>query len=169
MRYMSDEYTLSVPVFSFEQWETSPLLVLASSPIAMRKRVEKFARYFKREFRTDFLAYEASEVPGQYGCIPYEAHLFFEEARDLMEEDKSVPYRIVGAACFRWQTWSKALPSWEFSWVWLHPFARGRGHLSKAWPAFEQKYGHFAVSTALSRDMAAFLTKRRADLGYREH
>ncbi len=160
---MRDDYTLTLPVVTLPDGEVSPILVLPTSPMVMRQRVEKIGRYFKREFRTDFPPFLASEVPGAYGCIPYEAYLFFEEARDRLEEGKSFPSRIVGAACFRWQTWTNAPAGWEFSWVWLHPFARRRGHLSRAWPIFESKYGKFHLGTVLSRDMKAFLVKRRTD------
>ena len=160
---MPDEFALAMPIVRIPHWEGSPLLVTSASPLPMRMRVEKIGRYFKREFRTDFPPMLAREVPGEHGCIPYEAHLFFECARDHLEEDKPTPYRILGAACFRWQTWSNAEPCWEFSWIWLHPFARRRGHLSKAWPAFRRQYGVFAVSEVLSRDMEAFLAKRIAE------
>jgi hypothetical protein len=160
---MPDDFTLAMPVVAVHALETSPLLVVPTSPLPMRRRVEKIGRYFRREFRTDFPPMLANEVPGEYGCIPYEAHLFFEEARDHLEEYRPSPYRIVGAACFRWQTWTNAEASWEFSWVWLHPFSRRRGHLSRAWPQFREKYHNFAMSHVLSRDMEAFLAKRRTE------
>lgn len=160
---MSDDFTLALPIVSIHDWEKSPLLVVPTSPLPMRQRVEKIGRYFRREFRTDFPPMLAEEVPGEFGCIPYEAHLFLEEARDHFEEDRPLPYRIVGAACFRWQTWTNADASWEFSWVWLHPFSRHRGHLSRAWTHFKEKYGNFAMSQVLSRDMEAFLAKRRTE------
>ena len=159
---MPDDFTLALPVLALHELEESPLLVLPTSPLAMRQRVEKMGKYFRREFRTDFPPMLASEVPGEHGCIPYEAHLFFEDARDRLEEGKAFPSRIVGASCFRWQTWTNAEPSWEFSWVWFHPFSRRRGHLSRAWPQFKEKYGNFAMSEVLSREMEAFLAKRSA-------
>lgn len=158
---MSDDFTLTLPILSLEEGDRSPLLVIPTSPLPMRQRVEKLGGYFRREFHTDFPPFLASEVPGQFGCTRYESYLFFENARDHLEEGKPMPRRVVGAACFRWQHWTDAPASWEFSWIWLHPFSRGRGHLSRAWPTFEERYGVFAISQVLSRDMNAFLAKRR--------
>ena len=160
---MPDDFTLALPIVSLQDWESSPLLVDPKSPLPMRQRVEKIGRYFRREFRTDSAPLLAREVPGVSGCLPYEAYLFFEEARDHLEEDKPFPYRIVGAACFRYQSASSLQAGWEFSWVWLHPFSRQRGHLSRAWPQFKERYGSFEVSQVLSRDMGAFLTKRQPE------
>ncbi len=137
------------------------MLVDSASPLLMRQRVEKLGRYFKREFRTDVLPMRASESPGNKGFVPYEAHLFFEEARDLLEEGEAFPSRVVGAACFRCDTCTDGKEVWELSWVWLHPFSRRCGHLSRAWPEFLAKYGPFVTSEVLSRDMAAFLKDRK--------
>jgi len=128
----------------------------------MRQRVEKIGGYFRREFCTNFPPFLASDIPGKFvGYIPYEAYLFLQEAPNLQLEGRPMPYRAVGAACFRWQNWSNAPASWELSWVWFHPFARRRGHLSKAWPKFKAKYGSFH-SEALSCNMEAFLDKQSA-------
>ena len=94
---MPDDFTLALPIVAIHDPETSPLLVVSTSPLPMRQRVEKIGRYFRREFRTDFPPMLAKEVPGEYGCIPYEAYLFFEEARDHLDEGEPLPYRIVGA------------------------------------------------------------------------
>lgn len=158
-----DDFTLAMPVVAKDFLEASPVLVLQDSPLSMRRRVEKIGRYFHREFRTDFPPLLANEKSGPFGCMPFEAYLFVEAARDRLEENRPFPNRFVGAACFRWQSWTNAEPSWELSWIWLHPFSRRRGHLSQAWPQFREKYGSFVVSEVLSRDMEAFLAKYRAD------
>ena len=160
---MNDAFTLALPTLALQKLEENPLLVLPASPKTMRRRVEKIGRYFQREFHTDGPPFLASEVPGDLDYIRYEAYLFLEEARARHTEQNPLRYRAVGAACFRWQEWTNAPAGWEFSWVWLHPFSRRRGHLSRAWPAFDSKYGGFHIGQLLSRDMEAFLANRRTD------
>jgi hypothetical protein len=41
----------------------SPVLVTHQSPAPLRRRVEVLARYFRREFRYDFVNYSASDGP----------------------------------------------------------------------------------------------------------
>jgi hypothetical protein len=158
-----DEFSISMPVVCLPAWEKSPLLVVPTSPLRMRLRVEKIARYFKREMRTDCVPLRAQEEYLAGAESSYEAHLFFQQARDHLQEDKPFPSRLVGAACFRRLSNANPTYRWEFSWVWLHPFARQRGHLSSAWPYFQQRYGAFNVSQVLSRDMQAFLAKRSTE------
>jgi hypothetical protein len=60
---MADYYSLSLPLAVLPEYESSPTLVLPTTPIAMRKRVELFAKYFKREMHFDFPQFEAAETP----------------------------------------------------------------------------------------------------------
>lgn len=50
--------------------------------------------------------------------------------------------------------------AWSMTWVWLHPFERRRGHLSKVWPFMTARYGSFAVDRP-SPAMRAFLTRHQ--------
>lgn len=159
MRPMSDFYSLTPPVATLTQYEQSPLLVVPKSSLLMRRRVEKLGRHFKHEMHTDFPPYEATEVPGVYGCIPYEAHLFFEPARDLWVEGKEHQVRFIGVACFRRQEWESAPACWSLDWVWFHPYFRRCAHLSGAWPKFKARYGEFHITRALCAGMESFLAK----------
>lgn len=50
--------------------------------------------------------------------------------------------------------------SWQLEWIWLHPFCRRRGLLSKAWPQFEEEHGEFLILSPLSLVMERFLEKQ---------
>ncbi|BDI30536.1 hypothetical protein CCAX7_25870 [Capsulimonas corticalis] len=74
-------------------------------------------------------------------------------------------YQAVGAVNFRKRNWSHVSP-WGLEWIWLHPFARGRGYLKAAWPYFEQEFGDFIPEPPYSPAMRHFLLKNwRGELG----
>lgn len=156
---MADYYSLSLPVGILPGLECSPTLVLSTSPVIMRKRVERFAKHFQREMHFDFPQFEAAETPDKSCFIPYEAFLFHTSADDLWHGEGSVKRRFFGACCFRWREWTNAPAEWSLDWVWLHPYFRSRGHLKNAWPNFEKKYGHFHLAQPLSCGMEKFLSQ----------
>jgi hypothetical protein len=152
-------YSLNPPVSTTLSAYQSPLLVLPDSPRRIREFVETFGKYFRREFHFDFVPFEAAETPSSPGYVPYEAYLFHEVASDLFEVDKPVKHRCIGACGFRWIEWSNAPACWSFQWAWFHPYFRARGHLSKAWPSFVQRYGEFHVQQPISGAMEKFLSR----------
>ena len=141
-----DNYTIKLPLTRGIN-ETSPTLVLPTSPVRHREHVECFARYFLREMHFDSIQFDATETPSSPGFVRYEAHLFH-----------NGDY-FVGSSCFRWIEWKDAPPSWSLDWVWIHPFVRRRGHFAKAWPQFEQKYGRFHLARPFSCGIEIFLRK----------
>ena len=153
-------YSLDPPVSTDLADHPSPLLVVPESPKKFREFVEFFAYCFKREFHFDFVPFEASQRPGSPGYMPYEVYLFHETAHDLMEADKPTKHRCIGVCGFRWTEWTDVPPSWSCQWVWFHPYFRGRGYLSKAWPQFQEKYGKFHIQEPVSPAMQVFLRKR---------
>lgn len=112
--------------------------------------VEQIGRYIQREFRYDFLPYTAREhhTRGDDQIQPY---LFFDP-----NEINNVIMRPVGACGF-W--YADEASRWVLGWVWLHPFARRSGHLSRTWPFFRQRYISFAIQQPWSDAMVAFLRK----------
>lgn len=156
---MSDYYSLSLPVAEMRTISQSPTLVLPSDSILMRRRIEKFAKHFKREMRFDFPQFEAEEQPGMYGYVPYEAYIFHEAAGDVWFGEGPIKQRFFGACCFRWREWGNASPEWSLDWVWLHPYFRKRGFLAETWPKFKQKYGDFHLAEPLSCCMKTFIQK----------
>lgn len=154
-------YSLEPPVSTALAECPSPLLVLPSSPRKIREFVEIFAKHFRRELHYDFVPFAATEVPTSQGYVPYEVYLFHEVASDLFDPDKPAKQRCIGACGFRWYEWTNAPACWSLQWVWFHPYFRGRGHLSNAWPSFVKKYGNFHVQPPFSAAMEKFLEKKR--------
>jgi hypothetical protein len=123
------------------------IAVTDRSPVRYRRAVETIACYFRREFRYDFVQYRAAESNGRDRAYMW-------TGRGCEEEI------AIGACCFRWRKWKDHAPGWALAWIWFHPYERGQGHLSKAWPYFQARFGDFHVEPPLSPAMAAFLAKQ---------
>lgn len=105
--------------------------------------VATFDRYLQREMHYDFPMFDA-EGDG------YTAYLF------------SYGGVWVGACCFR-DTKHAGIATpvpWLAEWVWIHPFCRRRGLLTKAWTQFEQQHGEFLILAPISPAMRRFLQKK---------
>lgn len=139
-------YTISLPQVS-GQAPNSPHAVLPESPKRMREHVERFARYFLREMHTGGIQFEATESPHSPCYVPYKAYLFNDR------------YHFFGAGCFRWRELQDAPASWSLDWLWLHPYFRSQGHLTRAWSVFEASHENFRLARPLSPGMQAFLRK----------
>lgn len=118
-----------------------------TSAVPIRRAVATLARYFRREFEYDFVQYQEQNEDGPDKCI---AWLFVD--RRGMEGDVAV-----GACCFRWREWTDRAPCWALQWIWFHPFARGKGTLSQAWPYFVRRFAPFIVEGPFSRAMEGFM------------
>jgi hypothetical protein len=124
-------------------------VVRSQAPAAMRRAVYTCARYFRREFRYDFVQYsEREEEPS--------ARAFLWHA---WEYDMRHRAEVWGACCFRWRTWQASAPVWALQWIWLHPYLRNQGLLSATWPYFLKRFGWFDVEAPYSPAMRAFLSK----------
>ncbi|MEX3969780.1 hypothetical protein [Paraburkholderia caribensis] len=160
---MRDQYALSPPISRHRYLDgVSPLKVDPDAPLELRRAVETLARYFKKELGFDELQFEASETRESLGYVPYEAYIFYNTAHDRLLEDQVTPHRIFGACCFRWREWKDQEAGWSHDWVWMHPYFRRRGHLRRAWPLFQQRYGErFHIELPLSIEMQAFANSLR--------
>lgn len=156
---MSD-YSLEPPISEELSDYPSPLLVSPSSPILHREFVETFAIHLRREFHYDSVPFKATETTFSSDYAPYEAYLFHELARDLIEIDQPTRQRCIGACEFRRMDSSDATTGWSLQWVWFHPYFRRRGHLSSVWSQFKEKYGEFHVQIPLSAAMEKFIEKQ---------
>lgn len=154
-----DPYTIKPPILRTLP-DSGPTLLVSSSPLRWKMALEALAYFFKREMRYDFPQFEASEDPSQPEHVPYEGWLFHEIAYDQVREIGDRPYRVMGAACFRWRE-GKVLaqsPSWSLDWVWFHPYERRKGRLRAVWPMFRERYGvAFPLEFPLSSAMRAFV------------
>lgn len=122
-------------------------------PISLRKAIYQFATYFRREFQYDFVQYSIEPEPN-YGDKNTWAYLIGEPLYD---------HRLgsYGACCFRWRDkWTNLEPHWALQWIWIHPYKRNNGLLSKYWPFLEEKFGNFMVEDPLSKAMEYFLKNR---------
>jgi hypothetical protein len=132
----------------------APTLVTQWSLLTYRKALEQIARYFQREFGYDFLQYEAGEeeelMRGFLWCQGEYDYGYGSRRGEL----------VLGGAVFRWREWSDAEASWALAWVWLHPYARNNGLLSRAWPYFQQRFGQFIIEPPWSPAMHAFLNHK---------
>lgn len=151
---MTDKYTISLPVFNYCLSANGRHEVNKNSDFEIRSALEKFARYFKAEFRYDNLQYSADEHDEDCICF-----LFTESAMDVCtEKHTQMPTRCFGGVCFR-KTQSDNGEKWILYWVWLHPFFRNRGILSKHWKHFRTQFCDFIVEPPLSSAMQSFLGK----------
>lgn len=128
------------------------------SSVRMQEAVYKLALYAKREMRFDFTPWGVREDidpnPG------HQANAFLWLSGDAITFTSVL---AIGAVCFRWREEDAPL-GWAMRWAWMHPYERGCGNLSGAWPFFRHVYGDFVVERPLSRAMEGFL-KKQSDLG----
>lgn len=129
-----------------------PLLVTPACPMKLRKEVERFAIYFRREFGFDFQQFEATEK-FEEGEKPYQAYLF-------INEPNRYPRVWTGACCFRWRNFKDSEARWGMQWIWLHPYYRDHGILTRAWPRFHELHGNFLPEAPFSPAMKKFLLRQ---------
>ncbi len=146
------DYEINLPILDNVGGYKSLIYIETSSGLSAKESLEKMALYFKREFRYDYLQYDALEDNDD--CVGV---LFTERAFDLVQSDDHYPNRVIGGACFH----EKKESEYELDWVWLHPFARNRKHLKNNWLNFKKRFGEFTVTEPLSAHMASFV-KRHA-------
>lgn len=131
---------------------TSLLCVTTKSNARSRRAVWKCAQFFRREFGYDFVQYGHE---GREDDASARAYLWLGGVDGKTGDDV-----VVGACCFRLRTWEKLpKPIWALQWVWMHPYARNKGHLKDAWPYFCARFGEFDVEGPYSKAMCAFLSK----------
>ncbi len=121
-------------------------LVLPESPVMLRRAVQTLAEFARRE-----LGYDASGYTAMAPNPDAEAWLWAVDDWD----DRA---RAVGFCILVRDEISRG--AWEMTWAWFHPFERGRGRLSRAWPFFERRYGRELVVHERSPAMSAFLAGR---------
>jgi hypothetical protein len=105
--------------------------VMPNSPELLRVHVELFARYFLREMHMDGVQFETAETAESPGYVRYQAYLF------------AIQDRFIGAGCFRYRDYQDPARPWVFDWMWLYPYFRRQGHLTRAWPTLRSELGNF--------------------------
>jgi hypothetical protein len=122
---------------------SEPLRVTRQSPLKLRKQVEVFAIYFRREFDYAIREFDAKDKD------PYTAYLFPDSNANVW----------IGACCFRPESYAYDVDSETLRWIWLHPYYRMKGVLTEAWPFFKAKHGDFFVEPPLSPGMLSFVLR----------
>jgi hypothetical protein len=152
---LADKYTISLPTFDECLSSNGRYEVSEGSPIEVRQALETFARYFKNEFHYNNIQYEADEHNNK--CIGF---LFTESAMDIVtEEHTQMPTRCSGGCCFRNVEFRDG-EEWVLYWVWLHPFFRKRGTVSRHWKHFKCQFSDFHLEPPLSNAMQSFIKKQ---------
>lgn len=121
--------------------------VVCKSKKIYRVAVWKIAQLFRREFEYDFTQY------GSEGAEDDElsrAYLWWSQDNEA-----------IGACCFRWREYSDHAPGWGLQWIWFHPYERRKGHLSRSWPYFKQRFKDFQVESPISTAMGNFMVKHQ--------
>jgi hypothetical protein len=139
-------YLINLPGAPFSS-DVEMVEVVPSSSKTLRTSVERFARYFLREMHFGSIQFEAAETPDTLGFIPYKAFLFANQGR------------YIGAGCFRHREDQSHLRPWLLDWLWLHPFCRRQGNVTRAWPKLHNAMGEFRCAKPLSVSMERFLAK----------
>ena len=121
------------------------VIVVPGSPGTARRAVETLARYFQREFQYDFRFLAEDEVD-------YVAYLW---TLELWDTD-AFNQLAIGTCVFYPHG-----DSWTLAFVWIHPFFRSQGILSRSWDYFKSRFGRFRVECPLSPAMKRFLIKQK--------
>jgi hypothetical protein len=119
------------------------LQVTPASAWKLRKEVERFARYFRREFDYPIQEFAANEKRS------YMAYLLPHCEDEVW----------AGACCFRPESFAHPGNGITLRWIWLHPYCRRKGILSQAWPMLREKHGDFFVEPPLSPAMLDFVLR----------
>lgn len=136
-------------------------LVGYAEGIKIRKCVELFAKYFRREFSYDFI---------QYSVFPEKKNEDMLTKPYLFGEiEYGFNYVSYGACCFRYrgqEYWNNIRPHWALQWIWIHPYKRNQGLLTKYWAYFEERFGNFMIEEPRSKSMENFILARKGKFNH---
>lgn len=113
-------------------------------------------------FHCDTYLVREQDFARQYDWMDEDAeHLAYLWAEPTATDDDDC-IAVFGACCFRnrQREYVKG-PPYAMQWIWFHPYARRKGHLTSAWPYFRKRFGAFLVETPHSDGMRRFLAGRK--------
>lgn len=141
------------PLLYTDKPEYGHALIPARTEMRLRKIVETFGKYFRREMHFDFEPFQAQLIDF-YGQLNRAEVVLF----DAQEVSATFPI-AAGAAGLSLADGHRVL-----DWIWIHPFERGRSLMPIAWADLEAAYGdEFLVRGPLSPAMRGFLTRQGVD------
>jgi hypothetical protein len=124
------------------------VLIPATDDMRLRKVVETFGKYFKRELGFDFAPFVA-KPSAQYPGGPTVEVVLFDAKKPLATFP--IAAGTAGLSTAEGQRW--------LDWIWIRPFQRGKGLAQQAWADLDSTYGTmFKIQPPLSPAMEAFLT-----------
>lgn len=106
------------------------IVVDPSSPIALRRAAAQMAVQFRRETAYDFAPYDAREPNGVVVLIP--------ARRFLIAYGRLIAGAIGIDPTVFYQGLPQPVP--RATWVYLHPYERGRAAVIDVWPALAQRW-----------------------------
>ena len=132
-------------------------MVTMGSPLSYKKAIETIGVYFIRELGYDFRPFTVAEYSNRIYRSPSE-RTTDENTRSFLwynPHERHPGHRPSFGAC----TFRLRRSMWSLKWVWIHPYERRRGRLSKAWPFFRSMFGVFVPDPPLSPGIIAFMRK----------
>jgi hypothetical protein len=165
----SDWFTIKAPIVSSQDCESSwakdrdeghaaglreasglGAVVTHRSKMTLKRAAEDCDTYLLREL--DY----ARQYERQDDDREHIAYLW----TDPTTEDDAGRLAVFGACCFRNRHFKDYEHPYAMQWVWFHPYARRNGHLARAWPYFERRFGLFIVEGPFSAAMRRFLVSK---------
>lgn len=150
---------------NYAQASNAPFMVVGpQSPLSWLEAIEEMAYYFKRELKFDLPPFSADErskpeLRRDRVLVFYKTEILDHKPTPRNLKDFINAYTFFGAIGVRWREWNDAPASWSLPWVWLHPYERRQGHLTKAWPVLLKMFPDPYVEPPVSPAMLAFLKK----------
>jgi len=151
--------SIYVPVLNIPWNDEHRVLVNYKSNMKYKVIVEKMAYHLKREQHYDFATYTANEDPSDESYSEYEAYIFLENDLNLKEINDPTKSLGIGACCFRKRIGVNDKYFWSLAWIWMHPYYRHRGTLTKHWEYFTKKYNDFYIEPPYSLEMEKYIEK----------
>lgn len=152
---------LDIRMPTFRSWDVCQngyrIKVTHKSPRPIKAAVATVAAFFQREFQYDCLQYGYKGLEDD----PYHtAYLFFDEGRRFeFFKGQGFVSPSIGACCFRTRRIKGSESSVGLQWIWIHPYFRRKGVLTKHWPFLVEQHGDFFAEPPLSPAMDGFLRK----------
>lgn len=133
-------------------------IIRHNDPSSLKKTIEVIGGFYKRELGIDYSPYFLSKYIDKNRV----AYIWTEDV--YQKRTHEVKVIVIGVCVFEWKNYNERPIEWELSWVWFHPFERGRGHLSRDWEKLKNLFPGFTVKGPLNVAMESFLKKHDPEM-----
>lgn len=146
-------YLKNLPTVLWYERDIYAVCVKHNSQKSLKQAARILGYYFRRENNYDFAPYEFAYHDNK----PIELVLF-------LKEQHSYSYHVMGCVEFDHGQFYNCIPKgWMLAWAWMHPYYRGKGCVSKAYPHLLDRYGDFYFQTPFSKTMHHLILKCGSD------